>query len=190
MKANPKHIVQASGHGWPRAKDVFPRRFKRPHELCSHFLCVHVVTPPGTDNKKNDRNFRAYTKRQKIPNWFCFYFIFGFFFFLPLLFLRLSASIVCDSTRKKKSARWTLPPLVHLCILYIDLSAKALVVKEMAHLKNSTLAYREKPIRSVLAIGGLAATSCLNDFSQNLVGLFYMNWNGHFTFFFFLFSVK
>jgi hypothetical protein len=97
------------------------------------------------------------------------------FFFLPLLFLRLRASSICDSTRKKKSARWTLPPLVHLCILYIDLSAKALVVKEMAHLKNSTLAYREKPIRSVLAIGGLAATSCLNDFSQNLVGLFYMN---------------
>jgi hypothetical protein len=35
------------------------------------------------------------------------------------------------------------------------LECKALVVKEMAHLKNSTLAYREKPIRSVLAIGGL-----------------------------------
>lgn len=65
MKANPKHIVQASGHGWPRAKDVFPRRFKRPHELCSHFLCVHVVTPPQERIKKNDRNFRAYTKRQK-----------------------------------------------------------------------------------------------------------------------------
>ncbi len=153
MKANPKHIVQASGHGWPRAKDVFPRRFKRPHELCSHFLCVHVVTPPGTDKKKWPQLPRLH-RTSKNSKLILFLFHIWLFFFLPLLFLRLSASSICDSTRKKIGPMdsSTTCALVH-SIYWLE--CKALVVKEMAHLKNSTLAYREKPIRSVLAIGEL-----------------------------------